>query len=118
MTRIVEKFKESFQDCIILIVSVSDRSNNQDGEFKTIPGILAMRQAQRLVAQRSGVAFWDLLEAMGGENSMPKFVKAKPSMAAKDYTHLNFRGGKYVAKRLADALLYEKEKYEKSKSGI
>ena len=118
MTRIVDKFKESLPDCSILVVSVSDRSSNQDGEFKTIPGILAMRNAQRLVAKKSGVAFWDLLEAMGGENSMPKFVNAKPSMAGKDYTHLNFRGGKFVAQRLANALLYEKEKYEKSKSDL
>jgi lysophospholipase L1-like esterase len=118
MTRVVSKFKEAFQGCSILIVSVSDRSSNQGGTFKTIPGILAMRQAQRLIAKKSGVAFWDLFEAMGGENSMPKFVSAKPPMAGKDYTHLNFRGGKYVAKRLADALLYQKELYVKSKAGI
>ena len=114
MIRIVNKFKESFNDCSILIVSVSDRSSNQGGNFKTIPGILAMRQAQRLVAKKTGVAFWDLFAAMGGENSMLKFVNAKPAMAAKDYTHLNFRGGKYVAKRLSDALLNEQERYVKA----
>jgi len=115
MIRVVNKFKESFNDCSILIVSVSDRSSNQNGNFKTIPGILAMRKAQRLVAKKTGVAFWDLFAAMGGENSMPKFVKAQPTMAAKDYTHLNFKGGKYVAKRLSDALLYEQERYVKAK---
>jgi hypothetical protein len=115
MTRVVNKFKESFSDCSILIVSISDRSSNQNGTFKTIPGILMMRKAQRLVAKKTGVAFWDLLEAMGGENSMPKFVNAKPSMAAKDYTHLNFKGGKVLAIKLANALLYEQEKYAKAK---
>lgn len=114
MIRVVNKFKESFTDCSILVVSVSDRSSNQNGSFKTIPGILAMRQAQRLIAKKTGVAFWDLFAAMGGENSMPKFVNAKPAMAAKDYTHLNFKGGKFVARRLSDALLYEQEKYVKS----
>ncbi len=116
MIRVVNKFKESFSDCSLLVVSVSDRSSNQNGSFKTIPGILAMRKAQRLVAQKTGVAFWDLFAAMGGENSMPKFVNAKPSMAAKDYTHLNFKGGNFVAKRLAKALLYEQEKYANAKS--
>jgi len=115
MIRVVNKFKESLSDCSILIVSVSDRSSNQNGSFKTIPGILAMRKAQRLVAKKTGVAFWDLFAAMGGENSMPKFVKAQPAMAAKDYTHLNFKGGKYVARRLSDALLYEQERYVKAK---
>lgn len=118
MTRVVNKFKESFSNCSILIVSVSDRSSNQNGTFKTIPGILMMRKAQRLIAKKTGVAFWDLLEAMGGENSMPKFVNAKPSMAAKDYTHLNFKGGKYVAKKLSDALLYEQERYAKAKPAL
>lgn len=113
MIRVVNKFKESFSDCSLLIVSVSDRSSNQNGTFKTIPGILAMRQAQRLVAKKTGVAFWDMFEAMGGENSMPRLVNAKPSMAAKDYTHLNFKGGRFVAKRLSDALLYEQERYAK-----
>jgi lysophospholipase L1-like esterase len=118
MTRVVNKFKESFNDCSILIVSVSDRSSNQGGNFKTIPGILAMRQAQRSVAKKTGVAFWDLFAAMGGENSMPRFVNAKPAMAAKDYTHLNFKGGKFVAKRLADALFYEQERYVKAQSSF
>jgi lysophospholipase L1-like esterase len=118
MIRVVNKLKASFTDCSILILSVSDRSSNQNGTFKTIPGILAMRIAQRLVAKKAGVAFWDLFTAMGGENSMPKFVNAKPSMAAKDYTHLNFKGGKYVAKRLSDALLYERERYAKAKPSL
>ena len=118
MTRVVNKFKESFNNCSILIVSVSDRSSNQNGTFKTIPGILMMRKAQRLIAKKTGVAFWDLLEAMGGENSMPKFVNAKPSMAVKDDTHLNFKGGKFVAKKLSDALLYEQERYAKAKPAL
>lgn len=118
MTRVVSKFKESFPDCSILMVSVSDRSSNQNGTFKTIPGILMMRKAQRLVAKKTGIAFWDLLEAMGGENSMPKFVNAKPTMAAKDYTHLNFKGGKFIAIKLANALLYEQERYAKTKPAL
>ena len=115
MVRVVNKFKESFSDCSILIVSVSDRSNNQNGNFKTIPGILAMRIAQRKIAMKAGVAFWDLFAAMGGENSMPNFVNAKPSMAARDYTHVNFKGGKFIARKLSDALMYEQERYAKAK---
>lgn len=114
MIRVVNKLKASFSNCSFLIVSISDRSSNQNGTFKTIPGILEMRKAQRMVAKKTGVAFWDLFAAMGGENSMPKYVNAKPALAAKDYTHLNFKGGKKIAKRLSDALLYEKERYDKA----
>jgi hypothetical protein len=39
-------------------------------------------------------------------------------MAAKDYTHLNFKGGKVLAIKLANALLYEQEKYAKAKPSL
>jgi hypothetical protein len=48
---------------------------------------------------------------MGGENSMVKFTTATPPLAAKDYTHLTFLGGKKLAKQLADAILYERSRY-------
>jgi hypothetical protein len=44
---------------------------------------------------------------------MPDFVQAKPPLAAKDYTHLTYRGGKKLAQLMAHALLFEKERYEK-----
>jgi lysophospholipase L1-like esterase len=75
--------------------------------------IPAMRNTQRQIAQKTGIAFWDMFEAMGGENSMVKFSEGKPPLAAKDYTHLNFKGGRILAGRLVKSLLFEKEKYER-----
>jgi hypothetical protein len=115
MIRAVNNLKESFPESSILIVSVSDRSSNQDGKFATIPSMPVMRDAQREIARQCKVAFWDLFTAMGGENSMVKFVEAKPPLAAKDYTHLTFRGGKKLARMLTDALLHERKEYEKKK---
>lgn len=112
MTRVVEKIRSAFPESSILIVSVSDRSSNQDGTYRTMPGILAMRKAQRRLAQKTGVAFWDLFEAMGGENSMPSFVNRQPPMAGKDYTHFNFRGGQFIARKLAEAIEFERRRYE------
>lgn len=112
MVRVVEKIKLAFPKASILIVSVSDRSSNQDGTFRTMPGILAMRLAQRRLAQKTGVAFWDLFQAMGGENSMPGFVNRQPPWAGKDYTHMNFRGGQYLAKKLAEAIEFERHRHE------
>jgi lysophospholipase L1-like esterase len=115
MVRAVNNLKESFPESSILIVSVSDRSSNQDGKFATIPSMPVMRDAQREIARKCKVAFWDLFTAMGGENSMVKFVEAKPPLAAKDYTHLTFQGGRKLARMLADALLHERKEYEKKK---
>ena len=57
-----------------------------------------------------------MFEAMGGEGSMANLVHAKPSLANYDYTHINFRGGKHLAKILFEALMYDKEQYEKRKA--
>jgi len=112
MTRVVEQIRSALPDCSIMIVSVSDRAGNKNGTYQTLPGILAMRQAQRKVARNTGIAFWDLFQAMGGENSINKFVEHQPPLAGKDYTHLNFRGGKIVARKLADALLFDHKRHE------
>lgn len=109
MIKVVNKMKHDFPYASILLISVSDRSSNTTGAFKTIKTIPVMRNAQRFIAQKTGIAFWDMYEAMGGENSMVKFVKAKPSLAAKDYTHLTFQGGKKLAGLLVKSLLYEKQ---------
>lgn len=110
MITVVNQMKKLFPECSFLLLSVSDRSSNMDGEFKTMTAIPAMRNAQRLIAQETGIAFWDMYEAMGGENSMVKFAQGDPVLAAKDYTHLNFKGGKKLASALVKSLLYEAEK--------
>jgi lysophospholipase L1-like esterase len=111
MINVVNKLKRLFPKTSILLMSVSDRSSNTSGEFKTMKAIPAMRDAQRLIAERTGIAFWDLFEAMGGENSMVKMAEGKPPMAAKDYTHLNFRGGEKLSGRMAKSLLHEQKSY-------
>jgi hypothetical protein len=113
MITVVKKIKKDFPKASILLLSVSDRSTNTSGEFKTMPTIPTMRNAQRYIAQQTGIAFWDMFEAMGGENSMVEFVESKPSLAAKDYTHLTFKGGKKIARLLVNSLLYEQEQHEK-----
>jgi hypothetical protein len=115
MTVLVTRLKENFPYCGFLLISVGDRSINLEGRFATMPGVYLMRDIQRKIAQKSGIAFWDMFEAMGGENSMVRYTESKPPLAAKDYTHLTFRGGRKIAKKLADALLKEKTKYGESR---
>jgi lysophospholipase L1-like esterase len=115
MIKVINKIKKDFPKASILLIGVSDRSSNTTGKFQTMKAIPAMRNAQRYIAQETGIAFWDLYQAMGGENSMVKFVESKPSLAAKDYTHLTFSGGRKLAGMLAKSLLYEQKKYDKKK---
>ena len=112
MIKVVNRLKEIFPKASIVLIGISDRGGNVDGEIKTLPAIPRMRDTQREIAHQTKIAFWDLYSAMGGENSMVKFTSAKPPLAAKDYTHLNIRGGRKLAIKLANALLYEENRYE------
>jgi lysophospholipase L1-like esterase len=70
-----------------------------------------MVEAQREIARKTEIAFYNLFEAMGGENSMVSFVENDPPLANKDYTHLNSLGGRRVATIFVKSLINEFQKY-------
>lgn len=113
MVKTISHLKTIFPEAGIVLIGISDRAGNRDGKIQTIPAIMRMRDTQRKIAKRSQIAFWDLFEAMGGANSIIDYVSAQPPLAAKDFTHLTFRGGDRIARKLADALLFERTRYDK-----
>lgn len=117
MKPVIAHLKKAFPDTSILVVSIGDReTKDENGNLRTMPGVKALIRSQQMLAAETGVAFWNLFNAMGGDGSMVEMVNAKPAMANYDYTHINFRGGKHIAGLLYDALMYGKEQYEKRKS--
>lgn len=112
MTKVINKFKKAFPECSFLVVSVSDKSIKKGRKFVTNPSIPRLVKTQRNIAKKTNVAFWNLFEAMGGKNSMNKWVKSSPKLASSDYTHFTLAGSKKVASLLAEALIncYEKNK--------
>lgn len=112
MVDVVHHVKVCFPGADILLLGVSDRSHQEDGAFETMPAVLALLHAQRQTAKRAGVTFWNVFGAMGGENSMVRYVEN--NWASKDYTHLSFRGGKEIANALMKAILLEKEFYDEA----
>jgi lysophospholipase L1-like esterase len=92
----------------ILVVGVSDMSRNMTGDYESYPNIEKIRDAQKRAAFRAKCAFWDLYEAMGGKNSMPSWVFAKPvALANKDFTHFTAKGAEIVSEMLYKALMNE-----------
>jgi hypothetical protein len=98
-------------DVSVLVVSVSDMSRRVEGEYVSYPNVEKIRDAQRRAAFRAGCAFWDLYEAMGGQNSMPSWVFNKPALANKDFTHFTPRGATLVAEMLFKAVMAEYAKF-------
>jgi len=111
MVNIIQQLKRGYPDAAILLMSVSDRSTKVGSEYQTMASVPLMVEAQREIARQSQVAFYNLFEAMGGENSMVAFVESDPPLANKDYTHLNFQGGRRVAGIFVKSLMNEYQKY-------
>lgn len=110
MVNVISRLQKALPNTSFLLLSVPDRSTQVDGEFVTMDGIHGMIRAQKEIAQECGLAFWNMFEAMGGENSMVGFV-AK-NWGSKDYTHISHAGGRYIASSFIKAMLLEKEKYD------
>lgn len=110
MEEAVRHIQVCFPNADVLMLGVSDRSRLVNGSFETMPAVLALLHVQRRTARRTGITFWNVFGAMGGENSMVRYVEN--NWASKDYTHLSFRGGKEIATALFNALLKEKEFYD------
>lgn len=110
MTRVVDRLQKACPQASILIIGMSDKGYRSEGEYITDPSVPRLLAAQRRLAERNHVAFWNLFEAMGGENSMVGWVENKPAMANKDYTHVNARGARKIGQLLSQYLLQEYQK--------
>ena len=110
MVSVVEHLQDCFPGADILLLGISDRSHKSGGAYDTMPAVIALLRAQRQTAQQAGVTFWSIFAAMGGRKSMIKYVDS--NWASKDYTHLNFRGGREIANALFEAIMTEKKLYD------
>lgn len=81
----------------IIVIGPADMSVKEKTEYVTYPYLEAVRDAMKEAALEKGCLFWDMYEVMGGKNSMPKWVEAEPSLAAKDYIHFSPKGAKKMA---------------------
>jgi lysophospholipase L1-like esterase len=89
----------------VLVVGPADMSVKQDGEYVTYPLLTKVRDEMKKAAFSNGAGFWDMYEAMGGENSMPAWVNE--GLAAPDYTHFTSKGAAVVANMLNNAIMNE-----------
>lgn len=110
---ILLKLKSQFPGAGILVVSAADKSMKSGLEYKTNPAIPKIVSAQRNAAKKAEVAFWNLYQAMGGENAMLKWKRQ--NLVSDDYTHFSHAGAKKIADLLSKALFYELSHYESSR---
>jgi hypothetical protein len=100
----------------VVVISVNDISQNTPHGYRSYPNVTKIRDAQKKAAFEVGCVFWDLYEAMGGENSMPGWALAKPPLAQKDFVHFTIGGAKIVAELFCRAWEMEYQKYRATRS--
>lgn len=98
----------------VLVIGLSDMTKIEGTDKVSWPSVKLIRDAQKKAAMRAGCAFWDLYEAMGGENSMSAWVEADPSLAEKDYTHFNYKGARIIGGMIFNAIMSDYYAYKKS----
>ncbi len=94
-----------------LVIGPTDMATKIKGEFVTYPMLETIRDEVQKAAFAQGVAYFDMYEVMGGENSMKDWVTADPALAAPDYVHFTTKGANKMSKLFYDALLKDFDKY-------
>lgn len=104
LARGVDSIKVGMPHTSIIVVGCADQAYRTQGEFRTMPGVVNIINAQKQMAYDTHVAFWDMFTAMGGDGSITNMVNNK--QAERDYIHVNFEGGKFIAHLMAEALIW------------
>ncbi len=110
MLRVIKKIKKYFPNSSILIISPGDLGQKKGTKMVTHPEIKRFVKAQEEIAKKGKVAFWNMFEAMGGENSISSWVNASPPLVFKDYCHLTWDGSEVISHKLINALFEAKSK--------
>jgi hypothetical protein len=113
MLPVFKKIRAAFPETNILIISTADKGFNYDGTWHTAKGVKPLINVQYDMAQNVGADFLNLYQAMGGEDAIVDWVQGDTVYANKDYTHVNFRGGKRLADIIYKAIMKEYDGFEK-----
>lgn len=113
MANFIRKVKYAFPEASILIISTADKAYKYSGQWNTQKGVQPLVDIQYSLANECKVDFFNLYQAMGGENSMVSWVNSNPPLANRDFTHVNFRGAKKIAEIIYSAIINELNDYQK-----
>ena len=102
LERQVAYFKRIAPEAILLFIGPSDMSTSIDGTMQTYPMLPAVVKSLKDMANKCGIAYWDLYAAMGGRGSMAKWVE--DGLAGADYIHFTPKGARHVGHILFETL--------------
>lgn len=112
ISRQIQYVREQAPDAAVLFIGPSDMSTSKGGKMGTYEHLPVLVDSLKDAAVSSGAAFWNLYQAMGGDGSMVRWVKAKPSLAGSDYVHFTPRGAELMGEMFSNSLMVYYEYYK------
>ena len=95
----------------IIVIGPADMSEKNKNNYVTRKYMPLLVEQIKKVTLENNCAFWNMYEAMGGENSMPSWVFNDPPLAEKDFIHFTPQGANIVAQMFYKALIVEYNEY-------
>lgn len=107
--KMIHYVRSCFPEAAVLVMGVSDRSQRNEQGIEPMKVAIDLSSWQRQAAEQCGASFWNTYEAMQTLGGMKEFVAN--GWAGKDYTHINYAGGRRIATSLYHAMLAGAEEY-------
>ena len=107
--KMIRYVESCFPTAAVMVMAVSDRSQRNEKGFQPMSVAVNLAEWQRAAAQNCNAAVWNTYEAMQQLGGMKSFVAN--GWAGKDYTHINYAGGRQIATALYYALLDGAQQY-------
>ena len=104
--------RSCFPGAAVLVMGVSDRSQKSESGIEPMRSAVNLTEWQRTAAEKCGAAFWNTYEAMQRKGGMTEFVNK--NWAGKDYTHINYAGGREIGRELYYAFLQGAQNYSRA----
>ena len=103
--RVLSRMRQGREDLSCLVFAPLDQARRHRGRIRTLPTIPRIVTAQRRAAFDSGCAFYDTWQAMGGEDAMRRWYKARPRLAMGDFRHATPAGYEIIGNMFYKAIL-------------
>jgi lysophospholipase L1-like esterase len=115
--RVLRKFRAGRPEASCLVMSLIDHGARSEGGVRTRPIVPRLVASQRKVATEVGCAFFDTFHAMGGNGSIARWLRARPQLAAPDFSHPTLAGQGVIATLLYRALMHEYAAFRRKNVG-
>lgn len=96
----IRYLRRCYPHATLLFIGPSDMSTRRNGKLRTYPLLPKLIDELKSTCLSNGVAFWNIYEVMGGENSMIAWVKN--GLAGPDYIHFTPAGARKVGQTLTN----------------